>query len=235
MPNVACAAQDSRPLADRIASLFVAEVAVSVGCPDETGELFKEELCHIATSVESRRKEFAGGRRCARDALRKLDGPWTALPAARDRRPLWPEGYIGSISHCGDFCCAVAARTYSATSLGIDAEPATALPPEVAEMVCHTDEWRGVSGAPSCGWPKVVFVAKEAFYKAYYQAAYTFLDFSDVRIALRSLDPRTGAGAFQAELVNADRPGPEVARRIVGAWAVWEDKVFAGATLLPTS
>lgn len=122
----------------------------------------------IAGACDKRRREFRSGRNLARQVLSELGAPAQGLPTGPDRRPIWPEGIRGSISHCDDLAIVVAARGLE--WLGVDVEPAGALPREVARHIMTGADldmqaeasglWRGVDA------PTLVFCAKEAFYKA---------------------------------------------------------------------
>lgn|GEM_PF-5045292 len=47
-----------------------------------------------------REKSFAGGRLCARAALQRMNCPSFLIENLEKPFPGWPEGYLGSISHC---------------------------------------------------------------------------------------------------------------------------------------
>src|SRR5690348_12722868 len=73
-------------------------------------KLFPEEHEYVANSIRSRQDEFRTGRYCARKALHRLGIPAISIPAGSNREPIWPYGYIGSITHCNGFCAAAVAR-----------------------------------------------------------------------------------------------------------------------------
>lgn len=137
-----------------------------------------------ARAVAKRRREHAWGRALARDALSELGGPQVALPRrpAPDRRPMWPPGFTGSITHCDDMCAALVARTEDWTGVGLDVEPSGPLEAEAWAVVMTPRErsQQGVDGARA----KRFFVAKEAYYKAQYQRTEQLLDFVDVELEL---------------------------------------------------
>lgn len=63
-------------------------------------ELFPQECAFIARATESRRREFATARSCARAALARLGRlPAPVLPGPGGA-PQWPDGVTGSITHC---------------------------------------------------------------------------------------------------------------------------------------
>ena len=60
-----------------------------------------------------------------------LSGDW--------RLPIWPRGYLGSISHSGGLCVAHVGRRSDLLGIGVDVERPNALPPRTARR-------RGVAG-----------------------------------------------------------------------------------------
>src|SRR5690242_4153856 len=71
--------------------------------------LFPAEAAQIQGAVEARRREFATGRHCARQALAALGVPATPLLSGGHREPLWPAGVVGSITHCTGYRAAAVA------------------------------------------------------------------------------------------------------------------------------
>jgi 4'-phosphopantetheinyl transferase EntD len=66
----------------------------------------------MARATPARRCESAPGRRCAREALAILGGPRVAILAGHFRDPVWPFGYVGSITHCQGFNVLLAVATW---------------------------------------------------------------------------------------------------------------------------
>jgi 4'-phosphopantetheinyl transferase EntD len=65
-------------------------------------------------------------------------------------------------------------------ALGIDIEPAEILPPELLDLVATPEERLKIGEDPFRG--RLLFVAKEAVYKAVYPLDREFLDHHDVQI-----------------------------------------------------
>lgn len=163
------------------APVAIAEAAIA----DATAELYPGEAASLVAAVPRRRAEFSTGRRCARQALIALGVAPAALLPQPDRTPLWPDGVTGSITHTLQHCAAAAARMSDGISaIGIDLEPATALPPNLWENICSRDE---LAAAESAGVPadlaaRLLFGAKEAAFKAQFMLSRTMLEFSDLTI-----------------------------------------------------
>lgn len=114
---------------------------------------------------------------------------------AKDGAPLWPPGFVGSISHCPDYCVAAVGRDAEFRAIGIDAEPHLALPEGVLDVIATRSEqaWLRAGADASVFRDRVLFSAKEAAFKAGVRSWGARVAFEQLEI---SLDP--GAGAFEA-------------------------------------
>ena len=180
------------------------------------GDLVGVERDAVAGAAPRRVGEFAAGRVAARAALVALGEPPVAIPRA-GRRPCWPPGVVGSITHCAGLAAAAVAHAADLVALGIDAEPAVPLDPAIDELVSTSTE-RGRLGGELAG--TVVFSAKEAFYKAWSARGGGWLEFHDVDAEL-AVD-----GSFEVRL----RSGPP---SWAGRWAVRDGYVVTAAWAAP--
>jgi len=216
--------------AEGISRLFTAPVSACVATPPMyDAPLFPAEEAAVAKAVARRRREFAAGRACARAALERLGAQAGAIPRGPDRAPVWPGGHVGSIAHCDGFCAAVVARPGTARSLGLDAEAAAPLAPDMAAHVCRPEELARFAALPDpvgSSWPKLAFSAKEAFYKCYFPIARTYLGFEDVSVWFS--DDR-----FRIVLEAPGKPMAAAAEAFQGLWRVDDRRVYAGVTLPP--
>jgi 4'-phosphopantetheinyl transferase EntD len=200
-------------------------VAVELRGDEAAGEapLYPEEEALVARAVAKRRREFAGVRSCARRAMEKLGAPpQPVLPGERGA-PRWPDGIVGSMTHCAGFCGAALARAGDLASIGIDAEPAGPLPDGVLRAVALPAEAERLSRLaaerPEVHWDRLLFSAKESVYKAWFPLTRKWLDFSEADIEI-TVDPgEEPGGTFRAALLV---PGPWVGDRRVdhfdGRW-----------------
>jgi 4'-phosphopantetheinyl transferase EntD len=163
-------------------------------------ELFPEELELLAKSVEKRRKEFTTGRFCARTALGQLGFPPVPVLPGPKREPVWPDGVVGSITHCTGYRAAAVARTTDFRSIGIDAEPNAPTPKGVLEAIAVPAELARMDGLRAAGdkvsWDRLLFSAKESVYKAWFPLTRLWLGFEDADVAI---DP--DAGTFSARIL----------------------------------
>ena len=195
--------------------------------------LYPEEEAQVARAVESRRREFATGRHCARAALARLGLPPAAIVRDAHGAPRWPHGVVGSITHCDGYRAAAVARADDLVTIGIDAEPNEPLPPRVLDVVSLPPERAALpaltAAAAGVAWDRLLFSAKESVYKAWFPLTGEFLGFEGAGIAF---DP--AAGTFTATLLV---PGPVVAghtwQEFTGRFAVRDGLAVTAITCAP--
>lgn len=181
-------------------------VAVDTFTDEPDAELYPEEQEHVARAVDVRRREFTTARWCARQALGRLGFAPGPIGVGQRGEPQWPEGVVGSITHCLGYRGAVAARADRVVTVGIDAEPNETLPEGVLATISLPAErtWidRLLAARPDVHWDRLLFSAKESVYKSWYPLMHAWLDFEE---ALITVDP--DQGTFNARLLI---PGPQV-------------------------
>jgi 4'-phosphopantetheinyl transferase EntD len=111
-------------------------------CFGETsgGLLFPEEEKVIADAVETRRREYAAVRSCARACLARLGYPRAAILPGVGGAPIWPAGVQGSMTHCAGYAAAAVGPLARISAIGIDAEPDAPLPDGVLALVATPAE-----------------------------------------------------------------------------------------------
>jgi enterobactin synthetase component D / holo-[acyl-carrier protein] synthase len=181
-------------------------VTVETFGDDHAARLFPEEEAVIAKAVDKRRMEFTTARACARAALARLgEPPAPILPGLRGA-PQWPEGVVGSITHCDGYRAVAVARLRDVATLGLDAEPNEELPEGVLDVIALEGEGARLAELsatePGVCWDRLLFSAKESVYKAWFPLARRWLDFKEADIVIDPLR-RT----FAARLLV---PGPPV-------------------------
>ncbi|HEY5834592.1 4'-phosphopantetheinyl transferase family protein [Streptomyces sp.] len=176
--------------------------------------LFPEEAEAVARAVAKRRAEYAAGRACARAALSALGTePVPILRDAERGAPVWPDGVVGSITHCDGYRAAAVAYATDILTLGIDAEPHGPLPQGVFDVItatpAETDALADLTGrAPEIHWDRLLFSAKETVYKAWYPFHRRMLGFEEAEL-LFTRDPDVpDRGSYTARLLI---PGPLLA------------------------
>jgi 4'-phosphopantetheinyl transferase EntD len=177
-------------------------VAAAESFGDDTGAiLFPEEQAVIANAVESRRREFATGRMCARAALARLGQPAVAVIRGPGGAPQWPEGIVGSITHCDGYRAAAVALTKDVVSLGVDAEPDEPLPDhDMLDLIALEQERVRLrelaAGTPGTSWDRLLFATKESVYKTWFPLARCWLGFESAEVVIDAHE-----GTFTARLL----------------------------------
>ncbi len=188
--------------------------------PPELVALPEEEPL-IAKSVAKRRNEFITVRLCARVALAELGvGPVPILKGDKGE-PCWPDGVVGSLTHCEGYRGAVVASSAQVRSVGIDAEPHGVLPNGVLDAISLPVERAELTALPvGLHWDRILFCAKEATYKAWFPLTYRWLGFEDAHITF-DVEASGQAGTFTSRILvdPAANSGPPLTT-LNGRWSV---------------
>ncbi|MEV4532592.1 4'-phosphopantetheinyl transferase superfamily protein [Asanoa sp. NPDC049518] len=197
-------------------------VAVERRDDDDPAPLFPVEEAAVAGAVAKRRQEFATTRRCARDALALLGLPAVPLPRGPNGGPVWPDGIVGSLTHCAGYRAAAVARASDVPGLGIDAEPDEPLPAGVLDLVSDPDERAGLPEGGGPCWDRLLFCAKEALYKAWSPLTGRWLGFEEARVAF------SADGTFDVRVL-ANGAGERT--RFEGRWEAAPGLLIASVTV----
>lgn len=182
--------------------------------------LFPVELAAIGRAVEKRRLEFTTARACAHRALELLGRSAAAVPRGARGAPRWPEGLVGSITHCAGYRACALAEASAIAAIGIDAEPHAALPDGVLEHIVVARERAWIEARmlrdPGVHWDRLVFSIKETVYKAWSPHCERALGFQDAAITLD-----IASRSFRAELSAPGLVlGGEHVNALTGRWQV---------------
>jgi 4'-phosphopantetheinyl transferase EntD len=150
--------------------------------PGDEHALLEDEAPAFAASVVKVRRASGAARIVARQLLTQLGHPCCALPKGPAGAPMWPAALVGSLAHDARVAVAAVAMRADVGALGIDVEPAEFLPPELLDLVATPQERLNLADDPCRG--RLLFVAKEAVYKAVHPLDQTFLEHHDVEINL---------------------------------------------------
>ena len=159
----------------------------------------ENDKVHFLTEVEKkitlgfspkRLTDFSTGRYCAMKALEQLGIQDTIIPIGDEREPIWPEGIVGSISHCDSLIGAIVAKSSDHISLGLDIEEIGRVTRDLWDLVFTENEKNylfRLSDEDILVQSTAIFSIKEAFYKFQHPLTKTYLDFLDVEVALPGL------------------------------------------------
>lgn len=161
------------------AGTFVAHRVISVG--DEHG-LLPEEASAFQRSVIQVQRASGAARIVARTLLERFGHPKAVLQKSLSGAPIWPRGIVGSIAHDPHVAIAVVGASENLHGLGVDIEPAKTLPADLLEIIATPWEREQIKYDPYQG--QLLFVAKEAVYKALHPIDHIFLEHRDVEVDL---------------------------------------------------
>jgi len=199
--------------------------------PPELAPLPEEEPL-IAKSVAKRRNEFITVRYCAREALGELGIAPVPILKGEKGEPCWPDGIVGSLTHCEGFRGAAVARHDAIRSVGIDAEPHDVLPKGVLDAISLPGERTELQALPTGRhWDRILFCAKEATYKAWFPVTHRWLGFEDAHITF-DVDGTGSAGGFESRiLVDPSAPSGPPLQTLSGRWSVRDGLVLTAIVL----
>jgi 4'-phosphopantetheinyl transferase EntD len=215
------------------AGLLPTTVELAEAHPEHTNvaldSLFPIEAERMAKAVEKRRREFALGRRLARDGLARLGVAPTAIPMGPDRAPEWPGGIVGSITHTKSWCAAAVARADDVAGLGLDVEMAEDLAHKLWDSICTPRDLAWLDAHPEgerARLAKAIFSAKESAYKAQYLVTRTYLGFMAMSVEL-DVAAGTFVATFEQPSGQAFVPGDVLRGRVR-----WTRDVVATAVVI---
>jgi 4'-phosphopantetheinyl transferase EntD len=161
-----------RPYAlSQIVSTCVSVGTSLIGELDEHASCVTELAGLDPSATAKRRDDFTLGRLAARRALGGLGVHPPSIPIGAQRQPVWPIGVVGSISHSAGVGVAVAARSEDLRGIGVDVEARDrVLSTQVARRILTQAEQWALDEPADVPWPLILFCAKEATYKAIFQA-----------------------------------------------------------------
>ena len=191
-----------------------------------------EEEPLIARSVAKRRNEFITVRYCARLALGELGFPPVPILKGDKGEPCWPDGVVGSLTHCAGYRGAVVGRGAVVRSVGVDAEPHDVLPDGVLDAISLLEERREMAALPTgVHWDRILFCAKEATYKAWFPLTKRWLGFEDAHITFDVEESGSG-GTFESVILidGATLSGPPLTS-LSGRWSVEQELVLTAIVI----
>ncbi|MDT9684219.1 4'-phosphopantetheinyl transferase superfamily protein [Streptomyces sp. TRM76323] len=178
--------------------------------------LLGTEAEEVSRAVDKRRREFTTARWCARRALAGLGIGPVPIPRGERGAPVWPDGIVGSMTHCQGYRAAAVARDTDLRSLGIDAEEHLPLPDGVLGLVASEGEREHLAELarvrPGVHWDRLLFSAKESVYKAWFPLTRRWLGHDEAELVFAA------DGTFAARLLAHDPRVP--AEGFTGRWAV---------------
>lgn len=177
-------------------------------------ESFRMEMpLQIARSRPKRRMEFLSGRLAARLALHELGFSSLQIGIRSGRDPDWPEGVLGSISHCGSDAVSLCSTDRELAGIGIDieAEANADATNAIAQTMATQTEIECVLGGSAAGSfseaATMAFSAKESLFKAFYPLVGNFFGPEAARVVAAKGDGNLLQLELQTELGSVFQAG----------------------------
>lgn len=193
----------------------------------QVSALHPSEANYIAGNSGRRVQEFQLGRHCARVALSKLDCRGSPILADRNGCPIWPTGYVGSISNKNSIAVAVTGKRNRLVSIGVDLETLDATDESLLERVCTRSELAQIGSlgnVKNAHAGTLFFCAKEAVFKCIYPLLLTReIGFGDIELTFTN-------SSFEARLVGSSFVLP-ADFRILGNTSVESGFLIAGSII----
>lgn len=142
----------------------------------------------LQNSVVKRQAEFLAGRIAAAHALRPYGLEQQPIGIGRQRQPIWPEGYVGSISHSQGMAVALIQPETEFIGVGLDLEARLSTESQQAmlSVVLNQVELqrlkRDAGSLSQAELLTLVFSAKESFFKAAYRQVQDYFDFDAIEL-----------------------------------------------------
>jgi 4'-phosphopantetheinyl transferase EntD len=171
----------------------------------------------IGRGADRRKRESEAVRALAKAMLERRGVPVAEIPKHAEGFPIWPAGWVGSLSHSSGWCAAALAQTSVTRGVGVDVENPTRMKPAMWAHILTANERRGMEalGAEAAAVQATAgFSVKEALFKALSPLGGIVPGFLEVEIEWG------GAGRFHAETPSDI---------VVGRCAVFDGVVLAVA------
>lgn len=165
-------------------------VVVKTGSPTNK-KIFLAEEAQIAGASTPRRNEYATGRSLAHRALIELGHPPRHIINRKSLEPEWPQGIVGSISHCKTVVCVALSRRQNLNSIGIDVELEGRLTKRSLKRILTETEYynlKNLDTLEQLAKATKIFSGKESIYKCTSSAWNVRFGFKDITIDLNSSD-----------------------------------------------
>lgn len=155
---------------------------------DQEAKRLKIEIPRsIVGAVGKRKAEFVAGRFCARKCMEYYGVASKNIPIGGHREPIWPDGFLGSITHSHNRAICVFGSTDEYRGVGVDIE--TIFPERLAQSVKNQilfgDElnFTGNTTLRKNTLVSLAFSAKESLFKAIFPSVRKYFGFESAELS----------------------------------------------------
>ncbi|MFK7956164.1 MAG: 4'-phosphopantetheinyl transferase [Lysobacterales bacterium] len=143
-------------------------------------DLTKEERTPLAKAVGKRRREFAAGRRAAKQCAKRLGMPIEHLLIGTQREPCWPPSIKGTITHDATSAFAWLVSSDHIRGLGLDVEKTSRLKRDTWRLLFTQPELTLLQTSADPELALTFFSAKESVYKCLFPTVKRFVGYKEV-------------------------------------------------------
>jgi phosphopantetheine--protein transferase-like protein len=139
--------------------------------------------------AQKRHDHFNTGRYCAKMALSEIEVGNYEILKGEEGEPIWPEGFVGSISHTNGFYVAVVALRKRIKAIGLDIERIGKITNEMWNTIFTPHEQAFLKSkdvSEYAYYSTLFFSLKESFYKAQYPITKEKLWFTDLEVVIEN-------------------------------------------------
>ena len=184
---------------------------------DYTHKLIGSEVIKVERMKSSRKNAFSSGRYAAHLAQNDL-GLKPSEIRASGRKPLWPAGQVGAITHSTKYAAAIV--SYDLFSVGIDIERLGRIKEKLYKKFFTSAELTSISRMNSLEAESIIFSAKESIYKAIYHIVQRYVSFTEVELILKPEN-----SSFSVNFIG-ENMAPLQNLKTFGYWSVFKDHVL---------
>ncbi len=191
----------------------------------------------MQTSVSKRQAEFLAGRLCAAQALQAYGLQAHSVPIGPRREPLWPIGYVGSISHAKGYAAAIVQTQEQFVGVGLDLEARLSADSQQAmlDVVLNQRERQRIlsyaKALDRADLLTLLFSAKESFFKAAYPQVQDYFDFDVLEFISLDMPSQLLEFVCVTELSAGLRAGQKIQAR----YQYLSTEMLLSAVLLPAA
>jgi enterobactin synthetase component D len=203
------------------------------------------ELLDVPTeagrAADRRVVDLLAGRHCAHGALADAGVRVARIGTGAHREPMWPGGWVGSITHGGGFAAAVVAPVEGVAGIGIDfelVEPAAADEAHAAETAMLPGERAlqresALAELDRGAYATLLFSAKESVFKCLYPTVGAYFDFAAFEVvgALARWGDGQAVGELEGRLTAGLAAGLPAGHVLRVAFVVEAGRVFTLTSL----
>ena len=184
---------------------------------DYSHRLIGSEIVEAGRMKPLRKNAFSSGRYAVHLAQSELGLEPSEILAA-GRRPIWPAGQVGAITHSNDFAAAIV--SCDLLSIGLDIERLGRIKEKLYDKLFTPLELASINEMADWEVETVIFSAKESIYKAIYFMLRRYVNFKEVELSLNAED-----SSFFVSYIGEDMTSLRN-HETRGYWSVCKDHVL---------